>query len=422
MARKSGFLKRESKLKPQAFIDLIFYAVSGKTSSLQQIAKEASSEHSIVLSKQGLDNRFSETSVQFSKLLLEDVIANQLMSNQTFSTLDIFNQVKIKDSTKFNIDESFKDEFPGSGGSGSSAGVSIQFEYDFKSGKITDIDLQAEKCNDSKDASSKSEQIQRHDLIMRDLGYYSDKVIETIVKKEAFYLSRLCHSSNVFEKENSTEPIDFNKHYAKMKSAGILYQEMNVYLGLKKIPTRLVFSLLPENVYEKRVRTREKTNKKRKQQTTDKFKGRAHFNLFITNIPQEKITKEAICKLYRIRWQVELIFKTWKSLFKINKFQKMNRNRFLTTLYVNLMWIAVNWGIFYPFFKYQFIYKNQLTSIFKCMNTLVSFSIIIRQMMQLTKVQMGKTIRYIYEILSNGHKLEKRKDRCHFEEIITLLV
>lgn len=420
MARKSGFLKRVSKLPPQAFIDLIFYAVSCKYSSLQQIAKEASAEHSIALSKQGLDNRFSEASVQFSKSLLEDVIANQLINDQTFSTLDSFNRVLIKDSTKFNIDEAFKDEFPGSGGSGSLAGVSIQFEYDFKGGKITDIDLQAEKCSDSKDASSKIEQIQWNDLIIRDLGYYSDKVIEAIVEKDAFYLSRLCHSSNVYETKNSTETIDFNKLYVKMKAGGILYQEMNVYLGLKKIPTRLIVSLLPENVYDNRVRAREKTNKKRKQQTTDKFKGRAHFNLFITNIPEEKVSKEAICTLYRIRWQVELIFKTWKSLFKINKFQKMNRNRFLTTLYVNLMWIAVNWGVFYPFFKYQFLYKNQLTSIFKCMNTLISFSIIIRQMLRLTKVQIGKTIRQIYERLSNGHKLEKRKDRCHFEEIIAL--
>lgn len=388
---------------------------------MQQIVKEAPLEHSITLSKQGLDSRFSESSVKFSKSLLEELIAEQTLDCQTFSTIDIFRRILIKDSTKFNIDESFKDEFPGSGGSGSSAGVSIQFEYDFKSGKITDTDLQPEKCNDSKDASKKVEQTQKGDLILRDLGYYSDKVIETIIEKQAYYLSRLCHSSNVYETLNSIKPIDFNKFYAQMNRAGIEYKEINVFIGIKRIPTRLIICLLPESVYEKRLRSREKENKKRKQQITDKYIGRAHFNLFITNIPEDKVSKEEICTLYRIRWQVELIFKTWKSLFKINKFQKMNRNRFLTTLYINLLWIVVNWTLFYPFFKYQFIFKNQLTSIYKCMNTLISFSRSIRKMLRLTKVQIGKTIIELYDILSKGHDLEKRKGGCSFEEIIVLL-
>lgn len=388
---------------------------------MQQIVKEAPLEHSITLSKQGLDSRFSQSSVEFSKSLLEEVIAEQTLDYQTFSTIDIFNRILIKDSTKFNINESFADEFPGSGGSGSSAGVSIQFEYDFKSGKITDIDLQPEISNDSKDASKKADQIIERDLIIRDLGYYRDQVIETCIKNKAFYLSRLCHSSNVYETITSIKPIDFNEVYAQMNTAGIEYKEINGFIGLKKIPTRLIICLLPESVYEKRLRLREKENKKRKQQTTDKFKGRAHFNLFITNIPEDKVSKEEICTLYRIRWQVELIFKTWKSLFKVNKFQKMNRNRFLTTLYINLLWIVVNWALFYHFFKYQFIYKNKLASIYKCMNTLISFSRSIRQMLRLTKIQVGKTIRELYEILSKGHDLEKRKGGCSFEEIIVLL-
>ncbi len=42
-------------------------------------------------------------------------------------------------------------------------------------------------------------------------------------------------------------------------------------------------------------------------------------------------------------------------------------------------------------------------------------------MLRLTKVQIGKTIRELYEILSKGHDLEKRKGGCYFEEIIVLL-
>lgn len=56
----------------------MFYAVSSKNSSLQQIVKEAPAEHSISLSKEGLDNRFSPESVAFSKSLLEEAIAKHV--------------------------------------------------------------------------------------------------------------------------------------------------------------------------------------------------------------------------------------------------------------------------------------------------------------------------------------------------------
>lgn len=410
------------KITPQAFIDLMFYAVSSETPSLQQIVKEAPAEHSITLSKQGLDNRFSPASVAFSKSLLEEAIATQILDTHTFNSLGIFNRILIKDSTKFNINELLKDEFPGSGGSGSEAGVSIQLEYDLQTGKITDLDLQAQNKNDSKDASNKKDQILKSDLIIRDLGYYSSNVIEAICEKQAYFISRLCHSSSVYTTENATQPLDFGLLYDEMKNTGIQHKELNVFVGKKRMPLRLIIALLPEKVQIERVRKRNKENKKRKQNITDEFKARAHFNLFICNVPQEALTKEKVCDLYRVRWQIELIFKTWKSLMKIDELQKMKSNRFKTTLYMNLLWIVVSWNIVYPFRSYQSGKEHRLISLFKCINTLVDNARIIRQILKMTKVQIGKSIRKIYNIFSTGHWLEKRNNHYSFEEIFDIFL
>jgi len=97
---------------------------------------EAKSEHSISLSKQGLDNRFSSKSVDFSKKLLEDAIHNQVLDSLSCDTSQLFNRVLIKDSTRFDLNESLKEKFPGFGGDASKAGASIQFEFDLKNGKI----------------------------------------------------------------------------------------------------------------------------------------------------------------------------------------------------------------------------------------------------------------------------------------------
>jgi len=410
------------KITPQAFIDLMFYAVSSETPSLQQIVKEAPAEHSITLSKQGLDSRFSSASVAFSKSLLEEAIATQILDTHTFNSLEIFNRILIKDSTKFNIHDLLKNEFPGSGGSGSEAGVSIQFEYDLQTGKITDLDLQAQSKNDSKDASSKQDKIQKYDLIIRDLGYYSDNVIETICKKQAYFISRLCHSSNVYATQETAQPLDFRLIYDEMKNTGSQYKDLNVFVGKKRMPLRLVIALLPQEVQIERVRKRNKENKKRKQNITDEFKARAYFNLFICNVPTEALAKEKVCDLYRVRWQIELIFKTWKSLMKIDELQKMKPDRFKTTLYMNLLWIVVFWNIIYPFRSYQSGKEHRLISLFKCINTLVDNARIIRQIIRKTKIQMGKSIRKIYIIFSTGHWIEKRKNRNSFEDIFDIFV
>jgi Transposase DDE domain len=37
------------------------------------------------------------------------------------------------------------------------------------------------------------------------------------------------------------------------------------------------------------------------------------WNLFITNVPQTIWQPQTVLRVYPIRWQVELIFKSWKS-------------------------------------------------------------------------------------------------------------
>lgn len=57
----------------------------------------------------------------------------------------------------------------------------------------------------------------------------------------------------------------------------------------------------------------------------------------MTNIPQDLVKKEDIHPLYSLRWQIEILFKTWKSLFKIHRIKKMKKERFECHLYGTLI-------------------------------------------------------------------------------------
>ena len=70
--------------------------------------------------------------------------------------------------------------------------------------------------------------------------------------------------------------------------------EMNVLVGSKKRPVRLIIELMPDEVYEKRIRRRKKEINNSGIDVTDEFRIRSRFNLFVCNIPSDKCAAETI--------------------------------------------------------------------------------------------------------------------------------
>ena len=195
MAVESGFCQRTSKLPPCVFFDLMFYATYlSRNISLEYLVSYLGDQYGIDMCKQSLDERFNERTVNFVQSVLSRLIREQFSSvlySEAF--LSSFNQVRIKDSTKFNVPSNLKAHYQGSGGSGSTseAGISIQYEFDLKTGKFLDLTLTEAIRNDQQDGKETAEDICKNDLVIRDLGYFSIPVLQKIQEKEAFFLSRL---------------------------------------------------------------------------------------------------------------------------------------------------------------------------------------------------------------------------------------
>lgn len=405
------------------FLDILFYGIDTEVKSLRLMSKNARQKHSVAISKQAIDRRFSPASTSFVKELLKETISAQVSSIIEPAELDMFQTVRIKDSTTFDIHPSLADVFEGfgkGGGKCSKAGVSIQLEFDIKVGKVFDIDLQSAVSKDSVDAVSKKEDIKEKDLIIRDLGYYSDKMIEHFIEKKAFFISKLYHNVSV-RLNQEDEKICFRALYRKIKAIGVTCLDLNVYIGKKKHPVRLIAELVPEHIYEQRVTQRNKENKSTGYNTSDEFKARARFNLHICNIPSTDCSWETILKLYRVRWQIELVFKIWKSLMHIDVIPKMKKERFLTSLYLKLLWIFINWHIISNCRNQFYQTEKRLLSFFKCFQTLKEMNIALRNFILVNSDKLDNILENIIEQLSTDHWVEKRKKRYNFEDIIALI-
>jgi hypothetical protein len=200
----------------------------------------------------------------------------------------------------------------GSGGDAgirSSAGVSIQYEYDLKSGEVTGLSLTPGIRNDRRDAGESAENVEPGDLIIRDLGYFSTAVFEKCAGNQACFLSRLESGTNVYDKNHQL--LCFKDIYRRMRKSGIRRTEIPVFTGKKtRLGVRMFTELVPDEVYEKRIREKQKKSKGQgRGALKEETKMRCRFNLMITNAAESMLSGEEFLPLYRLRWQTELNFK-----------------------------------------------------------------------------------------------------------------
>jgi hypothetical protein len=402
---------------------MMYDVSSGITKSLNQLAIEAKSEHDIDVSKQGIDKKFNDHTLNFLKLLIEKQLTVELDHQIEAGWLSPFNRVTIKDGTRFHLPEEYKDYLPGSGGSASKAGACLQFEFDLKSGHVIDLILTPANRPDVKDAVEVLDTVESNDLVIRDLGYYAFPSFSNISSKGAFFISRLGSKTNSYEmKKEKLQKLDFKALYYEMKRHQLSRVTKEVLIGAEaKIPVRLVIELMPDAVYEQRMRKTCKLHKKKGYQTSEEYKFMSRFNLFITNAPKEMLPDEVVSALYRMRWQIELIFKIWKSVIGIHHTRKMKYKRWLCLLHFKLLLMIVNWNIIMTQRNHLYRRKGKLLSLNKCFKTLFDNSYRLRDALKLGLKGITKFIFWAEKILNENHWLERKNKSMGLEKIFYLL-
>ena len=338
--------------------------------SLQQHSLNLFKELGRKVSKQGLDKRFNANGVAFIQALFAEYLNHQLNLPKLPSDLEKhFSAIRLMDSTEFKLPSCLSEAFPGFGGDGTNSCTQIQFEYDILSAKIQHLAIENARNPDHCYANDHLEDIQPGNLIIRDLGYNTIDIFKTVEAKGAYYISRLNANMIIYEKRNSKgfKPLTFKSIVTKLKKSTKKYLDIPIYIGKQaKHPVRLIANLLDDA--SRQIRCTKKIYRKTKQK--EKYKYLSQLNLFLTNISKSTLSPEKIYGLYRVRWQIELAFKTWKSVLKIDHVRKMKADRFKCYLIGKLLWIMISWDICTLFNVHVLKNKNHLLSLFKCFSIL----------------------------------------------------
>jgi hypothetical protein len=378
--------------------------------------------HSLSIGKQSIDERFSDKSVEFVRTLLEQHMSTQVTKEINVEYLKNFTSVKIKDSTRFQIPANLKETYPGSGGGASDAGVHAQFEFDLLRGKIQDLQVTDTLMQDYTDAKQTVEMIEEGSLILRDLGYFSTEVLQRIEDEGSYYISRKKPKLTVYTRRGDCyEELCLKKVYEKMKRCGLLYQEMDVYVGVKtRMAVRLIIEMLPQQEVNKRLTKAGKEARKKGRILSEQYKTGAALNLFLTNIPHAWVPTNQVRSLYRLRWQIELRFKTWKGLCRLHACKRMKLHRFETYLYACLLFILINWEISTCLLSTVWHTKGKLISIFKCYKAIIQTASMLKEALFKAEQKLSNYLYMLYQTSIRQLLLEKRKGHLSQQEILSL--
>ena len=425
LAMQAQFTQRTvNKLSGSTFFKLIVFN-SDKLSeqSLNGLCVNLSVHEQVNMAEQSLNERFNKNALIFLKRALEKVLSKQIIDKKVLANKFGFKRILIKDSTSFQIDESLKDIYPGSGGAASTASIKIQFEYDILCGTITALTITPFVVQDSNDSKNTIIELQAGDLIIRDLGYMSIELLKAIIKASSFFLSRTKPNVIMYEylddKKTLVREIDFVKLREYMQQHHLSRMEKQVLLGKEMtIEVRLVISLLPIEIVAKRLRKTHRENKGKK--LSREYCARAFFNLFNTNAPQELLGADQVAPLYTIRWQIELFFKVCKSIGNIDKVKKVKKERFECYIYAKLLIIVLCWKLFWSVNKYTYKTEKSIVSGYKFFRTILQnigdFSKI------WTKGCIKDQVVFLYNLclLTKSYLLcETKKDDKNYRDIIT---
>ena len=252
--------------------------------------------------------------------------------------LNLLNGVYLQDSTHFQLPGVFENKYPGCGGGASTAGLKLDLINNYQNG-ASKIVLRSGNTNDY---GQTIKHIAPGSLWLRDMGYCEFDGLEYIDQQGGYYISRHRSDVTIYEgTEKDANRIELTSLIADL--AENQTKEMNVYLGYKKrFPVRLIIEKLPNEIANQK-KHKLITNKQHKRKTiSERRLILCHLNMFITNIQAETVPATQIMQLYRVRWQIELIFKIWKSHYQIHTMKKMKLERMECHLYGRLILILMN--------------------------------------------------------------------------------
>jgi len=245
------------------------------------------------VSLQGLDQRFSEKSVLFMRRLLEAGMSEMVQSETKNTILPQFNGVYLTDCTRLVW---------------ATVGVKMAVRLELQQGQL-EANFMDLKTNDQR-ATVIDYPLPQGALHLNDLGFFKLQRLREWSEQEVYWLVRYKAGTSLYDFEGKRLDL-------KILLSGNEPLSMPVYLGSGSDKVRAELRAAPlsgEALTKRQSRLKEQARLDQRP-LSEQQQEIADWTLYLTNIPDLTFAQAHI--LARTRWQIEMLFKLWKSYGKV---------------------------------------------------------------------------------------------------------
>ncbi|MDX1995003.1 MAG: IS4 family transposase [bacterium] len=330
LASAVGFIRRERKISGGGFaLTLMSGWLSEKESSLADLAHAYLNSQGKGISRQGLNSRFNARAAHFMEALV-GVAVKKVVGHrgerQTEGWINTFSAVWVCDSTVIRLPQPLEAVWEGTSGSS----LKLQVCMDLKHGGFQHLTLHHGRCHDQQALADPLE-LPAGGLFMADLGYFKLARLAHISQAQAYWLTRYKGGTHLLDPQG--QPLDLLDVLAKVDQL-----DLNVRVGLQQqLPCRLLACRVSDAVYAQRLETLRQWERRHQTQASPLRHALCRWVIYLSNLPPHRLRVEQVGIVYSLRWQMEMLFKRWKSLLHLDQWATHNPWRILCEVYAKLL-------------------------------------------------------------------------------------
>ena len=341
-AQQCQVIQRQRKFSGASLCQtLVFGWLAAPQASLSDLCAAAATVD-VQVSRQGIDQRLKGEGarrVAHMLRLVLDAAVQQVVRSQA-PVLDVlarFPRVLVEDSSVLPLPTELAEAWPGCGGAPgtSDAALKLALRYDLCSGQLLGPRLAPGRVHDGTLADE--EPIPAGSLSVTDLGYFGLERFARLDGAGVSFLSRLRARTSIVDEQGRTwQPGAYLQRHAPRRL------DAPVRLGVAaRLPVRLLAARLPEEVANER---------RRKLRAAARREGRTpdadtlllcSWTVLITNVPVEHLSLAEALALAHARWQVELLWKLWKSDGGLRSARSARAEHILVERYAKLIGLLI---------------------------------------------------------------------------------
>lgn len=322
-ARETKFVTRQRQIKPLEFL-LAFVETLGcqAKANLADIHRKYQIISRMPINYKPFHNQIKkEKCSHFFKNILELALKEWVIQSLKLTSLSTgsafpFNKIITHDGSSFAIHAGLKDVYPGRFNKHSPAAVELHVSMDLLSSSIDYFQLTAD--TESERLHAPKPETLNNALTLEDAGYFDRARIIEIDKQGGFIITQAACNINpiiqqAYDHDGNTLPRLNNQ---KLKTVKLKNKTLDLTVRWPG--------------YDMDFRVIAFWHKKKKR-----------VGFLVTNLPRETVPTNDIVELYRLRWQIELLFKELKSYCNLKKFSTQNKHIVTTLIYASFITVLL---------------------------------------------------------------------------------